>query len=133
MNSERQQAYLNLINQLLNSPSGEEAQILKTHPELLDDGLVAAMLEEADNLREQGELKNANRLKNLAGLLGKVDGDLLAGIELKSEADRLLEQGDQQYKISQFREALQSWEQALTIYQEIINRQGEAIFLNNLG
>ena len=59
MNSERQQAYLNLINQLLNSPSGEEAQILKTHPELLDDGLVAAMLEVADNLREQGKLKNA--------------------------------------------------------------------------
>lgn len=42
MNPERQQAYLNLINQLLNSPSGEEAEILKTHPELLDDGLVAA-------------------------------------------------------------------------------------------
>ena len=59
MNSERQQAYLNLINQLLNCPSGEEAEILNTHPELLDDGLVAAMLEEADNLREKGELNNA--------------------------------------------------------------------------
>ncbi|MFB8796969.1 MAG: hypothetical protein U7126_22710 [Microcoleus sp.] len=90
MNSERQQAYLNLINQLLNSPSGEEAEILKTHPELLDDGLVAAMLEKADNLREQGELNNANWLKNFAGLLGKVDGDFLAGIALKAEADRLL-------------------------------------------
>ena len=74
MNSDRQQAYLNLINQLLNSPSGDEAQILKTHPELLDDGLVAAMLEVADNLREQGELNNANRLKDFAGLLGKVAG-----------------------------------------------------------
>ena len=59
MNSERQQAYLNLINQLLNSPSGEEAEILKTHPELLDDGLVAAMLEEADNFKEKGELNYA--------------------------------------------------------------------------
>ncbi|TAG87294.1 MULTISPECIES: hypothetical protein [unclassified Microcoleus] len=59
MNSERQQAYLNLINQLLNSPSGEEAEVLKTHPELLDDGLVAAMLEEANNLREQGKLNYA--------------------------------------------------------------------------
>ncbi len=59
MNSERQQAYLNLINQLLACPSGEQAEVLETHPELLDDGLVAAMLKEADNLREQGELKNA--------------------------------------------------------------------------
>ncbi len=133
MNSERQQAYLNLINQLLNSPSGEEAEVLKTHPELLDDGLVAAMLEEADNLREKGEPNKANRLKNFAGLLGKVDGDFLAGIALKAEADRLLDQGSRQNAISQFREALQSWEQALTIYQKIGNRQGEAASLNNLG
>ncbi|MGB3268253.1 MAG: tetratricopeptide repeat protein [Microcoleus sp.] len=133
MNSERQQAYLNLINQLLNSRSGEEAQVLKTHPELLDDGLVAAMLEEADELREQGELKNANWLKNFAGLLGKVDGDFLAVIPQKAEAERLLAQGNQQYNISQFREALQSWEQALTIYREIGDRQGEANSRGNLG
>ncbi|MBE9094056.1 hypothetical protein IQ252_09095 [Tychonema sp. LEGE 07203] len=101
MNSERQQAYLNLISQLLNSPSGEEAEVLTSHPELLDDGLVAAMLEEADTLREQGKLKTANWLKNLAGLLGKVDGDFLAAIVLKAEAYRLLEQGHQQDNISQ--------------------------------
>ena len=133
MKSEPQPAYLNLINQLLTCPSGEEQEILNTHPELLDDGLVAAMLEKADNLREQGELNNANWLNNFAGLLGKVDGDFLAGIALKAEADRLLKQGNQQYKISQFREALQSWEQALTIYRKIGNRQGEAISLGNLG
>ena len=133
MNSERQQAYLNLINQLLNSPSGDEAEILKSHPELLDDGLVAAMLEEADNLREQGELNNANRLKDFAGILGKVDGEFLARIAPKAEADRLLKQGEQQLKISQLREALQSWEQALTIYREIGYRQGEGGALCNLG
>jgi Tetratricopeptide repeat. len=133
MNSERQQAYLNLISELLNCPSGDEAQILKTHPELLDDGLVAAMLEEADNLREQGELNNANWLKNFAGRLGKVAGDFLARIELKAEADRLLKQGNRQDDISQFREALQSCEQALTIYREIENRLGEANSLGNLG
>ncbi|MEL0591385.1 MAG: tetratricopeptide repeat protein, partial [Planktothrix rubescens PR222] len=133
MKSEPQPAYLNLINQLLTCASGEEQEILNTHPELLDDGLVAAMLEKADNLREQGELNNANRLKDFAGILGKVDGDFLAGIALKAEADRVLEQGIQQFKISQFREALQSWEQALTIYREIGNRQGEANSLGNLG
>ena len=133
MNSERQQAYLNLINQLLNSPSGEEAETLNTHPELLDDGLVAAMLKEADRLREFGELNNANWLKNFAGILGKVDGDFLAGIALHAEAERLFEQGNQQYKISQVREALQYWEQALTICRKIGDRQGEANSLNNLG
>ncbi|NQE38608.1 tetratricopeptide repeat protein [Microcoleus asticus] len=131
MNSERQQAYLNLINQLLTCPSGDEAQVLKTHPELLDDGLVAAMLEEAENFRKKGELKNANRLKYFAGLLGKVDGDFLGGIAL--QADRVLKQGIQQHKLSQFREALQSWEKALTIYREIGNRQGEANSLGSLG
>ena len=74
-----------------------------------------------------------NWLKNFAGRLGKVDGDFLAGIALKAEADILLEQGNQQHKISQFRESLQSWEQALTIYREIGYRQGEANSLGSLG
>jgi len=58
MNSERQPAYLNLINQLLTCPNGEEAEILKSHPDLLDNGLVAAMLEEADNLSKKGDGDN---------------------------------------------------------------------------
>ncbi|MEG5041326.1 MULTISPECIES: CHAT domain-containing tetratricopeptide repeat protein [unclassified Microcoleus] len=133
MNSERQPAYLNLINQLLTCPSGDEAEVLETQPELLDDGLVAAILEEADRLREFGELSNANRLKHVAWLLGKVEGDFLAGIALKAEADRMFKQAIQQYKISKFREALQSWEQALTIYRKIGYRPDEAASLGNLG
>ena len=134
MNSERQQAYLNLINQLLNSPSGEEAQILmKTHPELLDDGLVVAMLEVVDNLREKGELNKANWLKNFAGLLFGMNDNTSVAVIREPEADRLLEQGNQQFNISQFREALQSWEQALTIYREIGSRAGEANSLGNFG
>ncbi|MEG4802668.1 CHAT domain-containing protein [Microcoleus sp. ARI1-B5] len=133
MNSDRQQAYLNLINQLLTCKSDEEAEVLKSHPDLLDGGLVAAMLEEADNLREFGELDNANRLKNWTGILRKVDSEFLAVIALKAEADRLKTQGNQQSQISQYREALQSYEQALTIYREIGDRQGEANSLHNFG
>ncbi len=51
----------------------------------------------------------------------------------KAEADRLLQQGIQQLDTSQFREALQSWQQALEIYREIGNRYGEGSSLNNLG
>jgi hypothetical protein len=43
----------------------------------------------------------------------------------KAEADRLLQQGIQQYQTSQFEAALQSWQQALIIYREIKDRKGE--------
>ena len=133
MNSEREQAYLNLINQLLTCPSGEEAEVLETQPELRDDGLVAAMLEEAENLRRFGQLNNANRLMNCAGILLGMNDNTSVAVTEEAEADRILEQGNQQYAINQVLEALQSWEQALTIYQKIVNRQGEANSLGNLG
>jgi CHAT domain-containing protein/tetratricopeptide (TPR) repeat protein len=51
----------------------------------------------------------------------------------QAEADRLREQGIQQYELSQFRDALQSWQTALEIYREIGDRQGEGNALGNLG
>ncbi|BAY60626.1 TPR repeat-containing protein [Calothrix brevissima NIES-22] len=51
----------------------------------------------------------------------------------KAEGDRLLNQGKQQYHTSQFEAALRSWQQALIIYQEIKDRQGERNALGNLG
>ena len=53
--------------------------------------------------------------------------------ELKAQADELFEQGNQQYQISQFEAALQSWQEALIIYQKINDRQGEGQSLGNLG
>jgi CHAT domain-containing protein/tetratricopeptide (TPR) repeat protein len=54
-------------------------------------------------------------------------------VERKAEADRLLQQGLQQFQISQFQAALQSWQQALIIYREIKDRQSEGIALGSLG
>ncbi len=51
----------------------------------------------------------------------------------KAEADRLFQEGIEQFNVSQFREALQSWEQALEIYRKIGDRQGEGNALGNLG
>ena len=60
----------------------------------------------------------------------------------KAEADRLLEQGRKQFRSSQFKQALQSWEESLAIYREIgdtpegssyANREGIANSLGNLG
>ena len=51
----------------------------------------------------------------------------------KAEADRLLQQGIEQYRRSQFRDALASWQQALTLYRQLGNRAGEGAALGNLG
>ncbi|MEO1145380.1 MAG: CHAT domain-containing tetratricopeptide repeat protein [Cyanobacteria bacterium J06638_22] len=58
-----------------------------------------------------------------------------------AEAVRLFQQGIQQYQVSQFREALVSWQRALAIYQDPSvqaafpqeSRQGEGAALGNLG
>jgi tetratricopeptide (TPR) repeat protein len=51
----------------------------------------------------------------------------------KVQAQRLIEQGYQQRQAGQFEAALQSYQQALTIYQQIKDRQGEGLALANLG
>jgi tetratricopeptide (TPR) repeat protein len=51
----------------------------------------------------------------------------------KVEADRLLNQGIQQYQTSQFEAGLNSWQQALQIYREIKDTQSEGKALGNLG
>ena len=49
------------------------------------------------------------------------------------EADRLMQQGLQQYQTGQLRAALNSLQQALQIYRALKNRQREALALNFLG
>jgi CHAT domain-containing protein len=51
----------------------------------------------------------------------------------QAEGDRLLQQGNQQYRISQFQAALSFWQQALQMYREIKDRDGEGSALGNLG
>jgi CHAT domain-containing protein len=77
----------------------------------------------------------------LTGILGMVSPPDLAWMNAqaqttqnrKAEADRLLTQGNQQFQISQFEAAFQSWQQALTIYREIKDRLGEGAALGNIG
>jgi CHAT domain-containing protein/tetratricopeptide (TPR) repeat protein len=77
----------------------------------------------------------------LTGILGMVSPPDLALMvaqaqttqDREAEADRLFNQGNQQFQISQFEAAFQSWQQALTIYREIKDRSGEGAALGNLG
>lgn len=51
----------------------------------------------------------------------------------QNEGDLLFNQGNQQFQLSQFDAAFQSWQQALTIYREIQSRPREQAVLGNLG
>ncbi|MEM9244357.1 MAG: CHAT domain-containing tetratricopeptide repeat protein [Cyanobacteria bacterium P01_F01_bin.153] len=53
--------------------------------------------------------------------------------EQGTEADRLLNQGQQQFRRGQIQGAFQSWQTALRLYREAGDRQGEAFVLGNLG
>ncbi len=88
------------------------------------------------------EIQDAELEKNIQQLLAAgaspqkqegEQGEQQSASPQKREADRLLQQGIQQFQVSQFREGLQSWERALQIYREIKDRQGEAISLGTLG
>jgi len=52
---------------------------------------------------------------------------------LKVSAERLFQQGNEQYQKGQLEAAVQSWQQALTIYQQLQDRLGEGTTLGNLG
>ncbi|MGE5659078.1 MAG: hypothetical protein ACM37W_20995, partial [Actinomycetota bacterium] len=68
MNEERIQAYLNLIQQLLTCPSGEENQILNQSFDLVDGGFVQVCELVAQQLQEENQ---AGFLRNLAQQVGE--------------------------------------------------------------
>ncbi|MFP4320463.1 MAG: CHAT domain-containing protein, partial [Phormidium sp.] len=70
MDEQRVQAYLSLIQELLECPSGEEPQILSQSLELLDGGFVQVCEQVAAQLQEAGQENNARFLRNLAQQLG---------------------------------------------------------------
>ncbi|MCL1465761.1 CHAT domain-containing protein [Argonema galeatum] len=85
MNEQRLQAYLNLINALLNCPSGEESEILNANRELVDAGLVETMAKEAEMLSQRGDENAANYLIDVARQLAEA-----LGLSSSSQLDFLL-------------------------------------------
>ncbi|MBD2047952.1 CHAT domain-containing protein [Coleofasciculus sp. FACHB-64] len=66
MSQQRTNAYLQLIETLLNCPNGQEPEVLNAYPELIDEGLVQAMAQVAKVLEQKGDRNSANWLRNLA-------------------------------------------------------------------
>ncbi|WP_336231539.1 hypothetical protein [Scytonema sp. PRP1] len=54
MNEQRQQAYLNLIERLLNCPSGEEPEVLQANLDLLDAEFLLMLEAVAEKFSLQG-------------------------------------------------------------------------------
>jgi hypothetical protein len=69
MNQQRLKAYLNLIQGLLNCPSGEEWILLRQHEDLVNPELVQVMEQVATQLAAEGNSKAAKFLHNWAGQL----------------------------------------------------------------
>ncbi|MBW4675630.1 MAG: CHAT domain-containing protein [Desmonostoc geniculatum HA4340-LM1] len=66
MNEQRQQAYDQLIQTLLECPSGEKPEILAANTELLDADFVQVVVAAAEYFAQQGEENTAEWLRNLA-------------------------------------------------------------------
>lgn len=71
MNQERVQAYLELIQALLECENGQEDGLLQTNSELVDASLVAIMEQYADYLGQQGQENAARWLRSFAERLGQ--------------------------------------------------------------
>jgi len=136
MNKQRHQDYLTLISAILNCTQGEERSILHSRQELLDAGLLQTLSEVTELLTWNGNEEATQRLQTLATQLSEQLGGVPRSAnrrQTQAAADRLFEQGTKHYQVNEFKAALKSWQQALTIYQNIGNSQAEAKVLEHLG
>ncbi|MBD2451427.1 CHAT domain-containing protein [Nostoc sp. FACHB-152] len=69
--TQRQKAYFKLIKQLLNCPSGREMKILRKYAHLVDAGFVETLEMVAQIRVNQGDIRSAYFLRNLAHWLGE--------------------------------------------------------------
>ncbi|MGI0485137.1 hypothetical protein ACN4EK_06845 [Pantanalinema rosaneae CENA516] len=71
LTDERQTLYLNLIDQLLHCPNGQEPDVLDGHRELIDAGLVQAMTQVAAYFAHNDNPDAAKFLVHVARELAK--------------------------------------------------------------
>lgn len=71
MSEDRQNRYMLLIDQLLNCPNGQEPEILDSHPDLLDAGLVQTLTQVAAYFAHHDNPDAAKFLVHIARELAK--------------------------------------------------------------
>jgi CHAT domain-containing protein len=94
-NEERQTAYANLIKILLECPHGDEYRVLAAHPDLVDEGLVIALVDIAEMKADSPDPEMiatiqwlVNFAEQLAGKLGFEVGDVA---EMEREDEEYIE------------------------------------------
>jgi tetratricopeptide (TPR) repeat protein len=81
MDEQRFEANLNLIQQLLECPNGEEGDIINAHRELVDADLLQVMEEKATDMAENGKSNAAEFLQNLVAHLANSIGNTVTSKE----------------------------------------------------
>ncbi|MEC4892929.1 MAG: hypothetical protein SAL07_12965 [Oscillatoria sp. PMC 1051.18] len=71
MNQQRQDLYLNLIEELLRCPNGQEPEVLDNHQDLLDAELIKMMMQVATMLAHENNQDAAKFLIHVARQLAK--------------------------------------------------------------
>ncbi|MDT9313470.1 MAG: CHAT domain-containing protein, partial [Limnospira sp. Paracas R14] len=121
MDEQRSQAYLSLIQELLECPGGEENDVLNGHRELVDEGFVQVCELVAAQLQQAGQENNAGFLRNVAQQVGAYLAQQGTG-------------GNQQAALGQFwQQMLQAQIQGDTAAVHQVMRQNMGLIVPNLG
>gem|GEM_PF-464360 len=129
MNEERIAAYLNLIQELLACPSGEENQILNQSSELLDEGFVMVVLAKSLQATIEGEDHPARFLKSLAEQVAEYIGMELPEIENPQGLGHLMQNAPVLETLQQFIQA-DTWSKSqeyLAQYPELLGDDVDAL------
>jgi tetratricopeptide (TPR) repeat protein len=103
---------------------------LNANSDLIDADLLLIMAR-VSVLEMRRNQNLASKLQDLVSQLSSVVGN--SSVQSQIEADKLLVQGEKQAQSSQFKDALQSFQQALSIYQTIGDSWGKGAVLGDLG
>jgi ubiquitin C-terminal hydrolase len=88
MNESRLQEYLNLINGLLDCPSGEEVELLRSHETLIDADFIRVTERVAEQMAIDGEQDAADFLQDLMAQLNEAFAKASAMLNPESGDDR---------------------------------------------
>jgi hypothetical protein len=75
---DRQAAYLELVQTLLKCPQHQEDRVLDANPELVDEGLVKALLDEAQRLRIENDPERVSSIEWLVDFAQELEPKLAA-------------------------------------------------------
>ncbi|HEY9849775.1 MAG TPA: CHAT domain-containing protein [Leptolyngbyaceae cyanobacterium] len=130
INTQNKQAYINLIQLLINCPNGEEVNILTNYPNLVDRALVETIEQLASVIAKQGEQNLANFLIDMAGKLANVLDEVVIrkhqvtvskaslenSLELLAEnAEQWFNRGINEYEAGNLNDALPCFRRAIEI------------------